>query len=505
LGLTLVLIISLTVIVTDHHYQLEYPTAALTFCICVLSVSELIKYFDLLPPAYANKVGFVSSLLKPFIVFLLLTPSIQSLSHPSPASSLYDFSWYGPSRPCRNGHTRAGVYHSDAHRFARLVGGELNRSGVAAYDDQPGRSVMADTGDSRTLLPFAMINVAPLPFTRRWLNVTDGELVALDCHVPSGPSEADLRSSDVYLVLHGLSGGSDEAYVKDFVGEAGAVSCVMVARGMMRTPVLSGKPFHGARTDDVHISAKRLRKVMDETGMSGKLIGVGFSMGGIVLSNYVARSGKDCALDAAVAVGAGIDMRFNRYFQRSLWLWQPFLSRSLLDQFFYRFLPLYKKLLTPEEIEKTRKATSVTEVDINMVAPFNGFASVDEYYTAMSPASDFKSVEDPGMMGDVSIPFAILSALDDPIVCEKCLGDPSQISQVANGNIFYMLSKRGGHVGFPIDPIWKTKWSWMNGAILGFINAVASAEAQMKNDDGTVTSQGTLEPGEGITKMSDEL
>ena len=143
-----VLIISLTVIVTDHHYQLEYPTAALTGCICVLSVSELIKYFDLLPPAYANKVGLVNSLLKPCIVYLLFTPSIQSLSHPSPGS-LYDFSWYGPSRPCRNGHTRAGVYHSSAHRFARLVGGELNRSGVAAYDDQPGRSVMAETGDSR--------------------------------------------------------------------------------------------------------------------------------------------------------------------------------------------------------------------------------------------------------------------------------------------------------------------------------------------------------------------
>ena len=183
---------------------------------------------------------------------------------------------------------------------------------------------------------------------------------------------------------------------------------------------------------------------MDDTGMSGKLIGVGFSMGGIVLSNYVARSGKDCGLDAAVAVGAGIDMRFNRYFQRSLWLWQPFLSRTLLDQFFYRFLPYYKELLTPEEVERTRKATSVTEVDINMVAPFNGYASVDNYYAAMSPASDFKSVEDPGMMGDVSIPFAILSALDDPIVCEKCIGDPSQISKVADGNIFYMLSKRGG-------------------------------------------------------------
>lgn len=181
------------------------------------------------------------------------------------------------------------------------------------------------------------------------------------------------------------------------------------------------------------------------------------------------------------------------------------MSLSPTHHFATRFTDRPLQLLTPEEIEKTRKATSVTEVDINMVAPFNGFASVDEYYTAMSPASDFKSVEDPGMMGDVSIPFAILSALDDPIVCEKCLGDPSQISKVANGNIFYMLSKRGGHVGFPIDPIWKTKWGWMNGAILGFINAVASAEAQMKNDDGTVTSQGTLEPGEGIAKMSDEL
>ena len=260
----------------------------------------------------------------------------------------------------------------------------------------------------------------------------------------------------------------------------------MIARGMMRTPVLSKRPFHGARTSDVHDTASRLRKVMDEVEMTGNLVGVGFSMGGIVLSNYVGRIGKDCALDMAVAVGAGIDMRFNRYFQRSLWLWQPFLSRSLLDQFFYRFLPLYKEKLTPEQISKTQAATSVTTVDVNMVAPFNDFASVDEYYTAMSPASDFVSIEEPGRMGDISVPFAILSALDDPIVCEKCLGDPTRISKVAGGNIFYILSKRGGHVGFPLDPVPTEKWRWMNEAILNFVEAVGGAEDAGNNvEDGT--------------------
>lgn len=54
-------------------------------------------------------------------------------------------------------------------------------------------------------------------------------------------------------------------------------------------------------------------------------------MGGIVLSNYVARSGKHCSLDAAISVSGGLDMRHQLNFRRSMRLWQPMLTFGLRD------------------------------------------------------------------------------------------------------------------------------------------------------------------------------
>jgi hypothetical protein len=40
-------------------------------------------------------------------------------------------------------------------------------------------------------------------------------------------------------------------------------------------------------------------------------------MGAIVLSNYVASYGKECALDGAISLSGGLDMRFQENFERA--------------------------------------------------------------------------------------------------------------------------------------------------------------------------------------------
>ena len=55
----------------------------------------------------------------------------------------------------------------------------------------------------------------------------------------------------VYLVLHGLNGGSHEEYVKELVKRRraeGSTVVVMIARGMMDTSMTGWNVFHGART-----------------------------------------------------------------------------------------------------------------------------------------------------------------------------------------------------------------------------------------------------------------
>jgi alpha-beta hydrolase superfamily lysophospholipase len=88
--------------------------------------------------------------------------------------------------------------------------------------------------------------------------------------------------------------------------------------------------FHGARTSDAHDAASALRKGL---GRSQILVGVGYSLGAIILSNYVASYGTECALDAAIAISGGLDMRQQEHFVRAQRLWQPMLAEDLREVF----------------------------------------------------------------------------------------------------------------------------------------------------------------------------
>ena len=160
------------------------------------------------------------------------------------------------------------------------------------------------TGDSRTGIPFIINKVVPVPdYVRRWVATPDGEAVALDIAFPSDGTYNP--NKPVYLVLHGLNGGSKEEYVMEFVSretQRGSIVCVMVARGLMDTPIYGKNVFHGARITDISEAAIALKHIMKN---DQALIGAGYSMGAIVMANYVARSGKDCYLDAAIVVSGG--------------------------------------------------------------------------------------------------------------------------------------------------------------------------------------------------------
>ena len=125
--------------------------------------------------------------------------------------------------------------------------------------------------------------------------------VAVDC--------VDRGTSTVILILHGLNGGSDEEYVKDMARNSKSSVCVMIGRGLMGTPVTDGGMFNGARVVDVGVVAGAIKETV---GGGCKVVAVGYSMGGIVLANYVSRAGGEVKVDGAVIVGGGIWMMANK-------------------------------------------------------------------------------------------------------------------------------------------------------------------------------------------------
>jgi predicted alpha/beta-fold hydrolase len=116
--------------------------------------------------------------------------------------------------------------------------------------------------------------------------------------------------------------------------------------------------FHGARVEDAHLAAKALRNAL---GPDQILAGIGYSMGAIVLSNYVARSGSDCALDAAIALSGGLDMRVQAFYGRAQRLWQPMVAKNLRDVFVVgKFGERYRERLTKQQMLEMMRATHIS-------------------------------------------------------------------------------------------------------------------------------------------------
>eukprot|EP00979_Chaetoceros_neogracilis_P017784 scaffold10272_cov276-Chaetoceros_neogracile.AAC.18 len=349
------------------------------------------------------------------------------------------------------------------------------------------------TGDSLTGIPF-MVNSSPEQlYYRFWVkSEVDDEAVAIDIAFP--PDGMHSSTKPVYLVLHGLNGGSHEEYVREFVVRRvreGHTCIVMIARGMMDTPVFGFNVFHGARITDVDATAKAIRKGLGKNQM---LAGVGYSMGAIILSNYVARSGSKCHLDSAMAVSGGLDMRANLNFSRSMRLWQPMLAQSLKEDFIInKFDGRFRQRLTKEQHLGLMRASSVSEIDVHAIVTYNGFDSLLHYYTEMSAMGDSSAFqashmksdvdtenEEIGRIADVSIPFCVLHALDDPLTTWRTMGhNPEKLVQTGSGYSMMFLTESGGHVGWPLglNPS-KNGWKFMNDAVAGFVKSVDMARLE---------------------------
>lgn len=152
-----------------------------------------------------------------------------------------------------------GLYYSKSNKLMSSIASNLKESAYT-YDVQHGATPYLVTGDQRTGIPFLVNAVEDQQYIRVYVtNPFDGEHIALDIAFSYdafnyGAKKMKLvhdSTKPVYLVLHGLNGGSHEEYVKELVKRRraeGSTVVVMIARGMMDTSMEGWNVFHGART-----------------------------------------------------------------------------------------------------------------------------------------------------------------------------------------------------------------------------------------------------------------
>lgn len=141
---------------------------------------------------------------------------------------------------------------------------------------------------------------------RELLSTPDGGIVSIDW----APSFKEMPADDTptLVLLHGLTGGSHESYIRALVEtmtkDHGYRCVVFNARACADTELTTAQLYCGSWTDDLRMVVKHVRKILPEA----KLMSVGFSLGSNILMNYMGEEGDRCEFLGAMSVGNPFDL-----------------------------------------------------------------------------------------------------------------------------------------------------------------------------------------------------
>eukprot|EP01138_Halocafeteria_seosinensis_P003259 gb/GECG01003333.1/.p1 GENE.gb/GECG01003333.1/~~gb/GECG01003333.1/.p1 ORF type:complete len:306 (+),score=24.99 gb/GECG01003333.1/:1-918(+) len=248
------------------------------------------------------------------------------------------------------------------------------------------------------------------------------------------------RAKKTLLLLHGLVGGSQEAYVKWMVAKArefGIVGVVMNSRGCGETELKTPQCFSAAWTEDVRHVVRLLRaRIGDES----PLFVAGFSLGAGILSKYLCEQGESQAspsITAAACLSGGFDLTRSTKTMEKFPYKQTYNRR--LASSLVKFVQRHERVLsqTPRlDLRKIYKSKTVREFDSNTIVPMFGFDDVWHYYAAASTGN---------RIGSISVPTLIVNAKDDAICDYKGL---DTATSKMNRNLLVVHTEEGGHVAW---------------------------------------------------------
>lgn len=248
---------------------------------------------------------------------------------------------------------------------------------------------------------------------------------------PPGPL-ADGAERALVVLIHGLAGSEDSAYVQASAGfwlRRGHPVLRLNLRGAGPSRTLCRQQYHAGRSGDLRDALYALDPALRAAG----LVLVGYSLGGNMLLKFLAESGAGFPVRAAASVSAPIDLaaaaRRILAPRNALYHWsllRGLKSESLGDG----------AEISEGERQRVRAARNIVEFDDSFVAPRNGFADAADYYARCAAR---------GFLRKIEVPTLLIHALDDPwIPAEAYTGFPWR----ENPKLQPLLVRGGGHVGF---------------------------------------------------------
>ncbi|MFT5880378.1 MAG: putative alpha/beta-fold hydrolase [Moritella sp.] len=321
----------------------------------------------------------------------------------------------------------------------------------------------------QTMLPTLNRRNLQIDSIHERLELEDGDF--LDLAWTEMPETAG--NKPIVIIFHGLEGSVESPYIKGImraVKAAGWVGLLMHFRGCSHESNRLLRAYHSGDTADAEYVIALIAKRYPQS----PLFAIGYSLGGSVLTHYLAQKGKHSLLVAAAIVSAPlllaesaerIKKGFSKAYQRRL---IKLLQASILRKF--EHLDMTSALsITPEQV---KKLNTFVEFDDQVTAPLHGFKDALDYYKQCSGLQYLYKIQTPTLF---------IHAEDDPFLTKKVIPTEANMSE----QISFELSKYGGHVGFVYGSILKPKY-WLEERIPNWFKEFTPKPCHIpKPDQGT--------------------
>lgn len=297
----------------------------------------------------------------------------------------------------------------------------------------------------------------PVPYDREVTPGGDGNPMCIDWHL----CRPGAGNGCVLVVFPGLSSWSGTNYIQRFVQcahDRGFHCAVFNARGLGDTPLERPRLMSAVWTEDIRAAVRSgplsREAIARRVGAPATaVVGVGFSLGGVILSKF---HGEECRagrppFDAALLVNSPLDtLTSDAHTMTPLnrAVYQPSMTGGLLA-FTRRHAavlggiaglspPVHAAFAAGEAESVLRHMKTVADFDRLITCPANGFPTTESYYRDIMPLR---------WIAETTVPLLCISACDDPVCGEPPLHRMRAI-QATNGNVGVATTPHGGHLGY---------------------------------------------------------
>lgn len=267
-----------------------------------------------------------------------------------------------------------------------------------------------------------------VPTVNEVLELPDGDFVDLAwTEIPQANN-----TKPIIVLLHGLQGSQHSHYIKSMfkaIKQQGWIAVLVHFRGCGGKPNRLAHSYHSGYTYDIHYFSEQLKTRYPQC----KLAIIGYSLGGNVLTKYLAEAENSpyvcatviCAPLHLASCSAKINSGSSKTYQKYL---IDMLQHSTEEKI---KLGLIKHI----SLNALKQLKTMRDFDNSVTAPLNGFTSAEHYYNESSGIN---------VLSAITQPCLIIHAEDDPFLSHEHITNIHSLPE----NITFEISTHGGHVGF---------------------------------------------------------